>query len=412
MTPADRIAELVLVTPDGAVVGRLAPLPVATPWWQEVEPVVRAARERHGAEITVLRMLGAERNEPPGGRVTYLAEIAQPMPAEPWSGALDDQPRRLSYAKPGGPAADLAWARSVLTGLGQGLADDPVQVRSWNLSSLWRIPVRGGAVWLKAVPGFFAHEGPLLARLAGEPVPTLLGCDGGRSLLAEVPGDDLYDADPQQLLQMVTLLLGLQRRWLGRAEELLALGLPDWRAPALTALIADVFERTAGELSGDDRAVLAGFVRGLPDRFDRVAGCGIGDSLVHGDFHPGNFRGGAGALTLIDWGDSGIGHPLLDQPAFLSRVPEGFVAAIRELWARQWREAVPGSKPERAESLLSPVAAARQAAIYQGFLDRIEPAEHPYHRLDPARWLRRAAVLLRTEAQMSGPGEPGAACQR
>jgi Phosphotransferase enzyme family len=390
----DRTAELVLVTPDGAIVGWLPPLPVATGWWQDVEPVVRAARDRHGIEVTVLRLLAAERAEPPGGLVTYLAEVAQPMPAGPWHGTLDDQPRRPSYAKPGGPAADLAWAASVLAKRGHAPDGASIQVRSWNLSSLWRIPIRGGTVWLKAVPDFFAHEGPLLARLAGAPVPTLLACDGGRSLLADIPGEDLYDADPQQLLQMVALLVGLQRRWLDRSEELLALGLPDWRAPALTALIADVFERTADELSVADRSALAGFVRDLPRRFDAVTDCGIGDTLVHGDFHPGNFRGGANAVTLIDWGDSGIGHPLLDQPAFLGRVPEGAVAAIRECWARQWRDAVPGSDPARAKGLLGPVAAARQAAIYRGFLDRIEPAEHPYHRLDPVRWLQRAAVLI------------------
>ena len=98
----------------------------------------------------------------------------------------------------------------------------------------------------------------MLARLAGERVPTLLGHDGGRMLLAEIAGDDLYDAEPPQLLEMVTLLVGLQRSWSGRADELLALGLPDWRAPALGASIASVIERTADELSADDRATLDG----------------------------------------------------------------------------------------------------------------------------------------------------------
>jgi hypothetical protein len=40
MSESTRSAELVLVTPDGAVVGRLAAVPVATPWWQDVEPIV------------------------------------------------------------------------------------------------------------------------------------------------------------------------------------------------------------------------------------------------------------------------------------------------------------------------------------------------------------------------------------
>ena len=54
---------------------------------------------------------------------------------------------------------------------------------------------------------------------------------------------------------------------------------------------------------------------------------------------------------------------------------------------------VPGADPRRAAELLAPVAAARQAVLYQGFLDRIEPSEHPYHRADPALCLGRAGTL-------------------
>ena len=45
------------MTPDGAVVGRLPPVPVATPWWPEAEPVVAAVRERSGIDVTILRLL-------------------------------------------------------------------------------------------------------------------------------------------------------------------------------------------------------------------------------------------------------------------------------------------------------------------------------------------------------------------
>jgi len=57
---------------------------------------------------------------------------------------------------------------------------------------------------------------------------------------------------------------------------------------------------------------------------------------------------------------------------------------------------VPGCDPAQAAALLAPIAAARQAVIYREFLDNIEPAEHGYHRGDPARWLTRTAELLRT----------------
>jgi hypothetical protein len=158
---------LVLVTPNGCPVGRLPAVPVATPWWQDVGPVVRAARDHHGVDVVILRLLDAELEQPPGGKVTYLAEVPEPVSAQPWTGALDDHPRRQAFARPGGPAADLAWARAILTERGFRPTAPPTQVRTWNLSSLWRMPVEGQTVWLKVVPHFFAHEGALLALMAG-----------------------------------------------------------------------------------------------------------------------------------------------------------------------------------------------------------------------------------------------------
>ena len=392
MTPA-RSAELVLVTPRGELLGRLPPVSVETPWWQDVEPVVRAIRARDGIAMTVLRLLEAEHDQPPGGRVTYLAETADPVALLPWSGALDEQPLRQAYAKPGGPAADLAWAESVIAGLSLARTGPAVQIRTWNLSSLWRLPVRSQTLWLKVVPAFFAHEGALLKRLAGERVPRLLGRDGGRMLLAEISGADLYEATLPQCLEMVNILVGLQRYWMGRAAALDAIGLPDWRGPTLTPAIADVVTRTAEELPAGAHATLERFLRDLPARFAALSACGLGDGLVHGDFHPGNFRGHGSDITLLDWGDSGIGHPLLDQAAFLDRVPEAARETVRSHWLGLWRTAVPGSDPARAAALLAPIAAARQAVIYRRFLDHLEPAEHPYHRHDPAEWLGRVAAL-------------------
>ncbi len=395
--PPPRFARLVLVTMDGSVIGSLPPVPVATPWWQDIAPVVAAVREHHGIEATILRLLSAQRAGPHGGLVTYLAEAGEPVSAEPWYGTLGDDPLRLPYARAGGPAADLAWAEKVLGARGIGISGTPEQIRTWNLSSLWRIPTEEGSAWLKVVPPFFAHEGIVLEELAGGPVPRLIGHDRGRVLLAEIPGEDLYEAKGNQLLAMVDLLVGLQRNLIGRTDELLALGLPDWRGPGLAAAIEDVATRTSTDLAMEDRATLGSFVSTLPRRFADIDACGLQDTLVHGDFHPGNFRGTEDTLTLLDWGDSGVGHPLLDQPAFLERVPPVALDAVRQHWVGLWRDAVPGSDPARAATLLAPVAAARQAVIYRKFLDNIEMSEQVYHRGDPAMWLRRTASLLRDE---------------
>jgi Ser/Thr protein kinase RdoA (MazF antagonist) len=377
-------------------------MPLATPWWQDVGPVVSAAREQRGLEVIVLRLLQASRPAPPGGEVTYLAEIDRAPPgAEPWRGALDDHPLRQPYARPGGPAADLAWARARLAEQGAAPTGPPAQIRTWNLSSLWRIPCEAGAAWLKVVPAFFAHEGALLAHLAGRRVPSLLAQDGARCLLAELEGEDLYEATLAQRFAMIDVLVALQSEQAENLDDLRGLGLPDWRAGPLADAIISVADRTAHALSADDRAALAPFLRGLPARLAAIADCGLPDTLVHGDFHSGNFRGRGDELTLLDWGDSGVGNPLLDQPAFLDRAAAAQVPALRDHWRDRWRERALGSDPARAAELIAPVAAARQAVIYQSFLDRIEPSEHPYHRADPADWLARTAALLRAEDLLS-----------
>jgi hypothetical protein len=400
--PPIRHVTLVLVTPEAEVLGRLPSFEATTPWWMDVAPVVGAARDRFGLDITVIRLLETERPSAHGGAVTYLAEIDRSavnqrlagLPIEPWNGDLADHPLRPGYARPGGPAADLAWAAHELSERGLARTGPAEQVRTWNLSSLWRLPTTGGTAWLKVVPWFFAHEGDLLARLAGERVPVVLGHDGPRILLADIPGDDRYAAALPELLAMIDMLVDLQARWLGQVDELLAIGLPDWRGPALMAAIADLVGRASSGLVRDDRTALAGFVAGLPARFAAIEACGLGDGLVHGDFHPGNVRGNAEGLVVLDWGDSGVGHPLLDQPQFLANAGSGDPGMLRSHWHAAWRRSIPGADPERATDLLAPIAAARLALVYQRFFDGIEPSEHAYHAADVPRWLRRTVEIL------------------
>ena len=65
-------------------------------------------------DVTILRVLDASLPAPPGGRVTYLAEVdgarAGSLPLSGWPGVLEPHPLRLPYAEPGGPSRDLAWA--------------------------------------------------------------------------------------------------------------------------------------------------------------------------------------------------------------------------------------------------------------------------------------------------------------
>jgi hypothetical protein len=390
-----RHVTLVLCTPDGHVLGALPPYEVALPWWPEVADVIAAAKALFGVDVTVLRLLHVGREQTrDGGPITYLAQVDEPPTVDlaPWTGDPNaDEPLRQQWARPGGPDADLAWAECVLSDRGTPLAAAAEQMRTWNLSSLWRLPTGGGAAWLKVVPPFFAHEGAMLERLPVDVVPLVIATDGPRVLLEEIAGEDQYFAPLERLVRMVPLLVALQVQWADRVDELLGMGLPDWRVPSLAGMAEQAVARTADQLEAELLAKLAVLIAELDARFAAVDACGIPDSLVHGDFHPGNVRGDDERLVLLDWGDCGVGHPLLDQAAFVERLSPTDRTAVRSLWADLWRDAVPGSDPDQAAQLLEPVAALRQAVIYDVFLAAIEPDERVYHAPDPATWLRRAA---------------------
>ena len=65
-----RLATLVLADPAGNVLGALPEAAIEVGWWPEAWPLVDDARERHGLDVTVLRLLDAPDSPVPAhGRV-------------------------------------------------------------------------------------------------------------------------------------------------------------------------------------------------------------------------------------------------------------------------------------------------------------------------------------------------------
>ena len=379
----------------GQVLGVLPPVALELPWWPEADDLITAVRERDGIEITVLRLLRTASDRIFGGEVTYLAETDRPPRGTlaSWPGdPLADHPLRQTWADPGGPAQLLAWADDRLARAGLDRTGRAQQMRTWNLSALWRIPTRGGLVWLKAVPEFFAHEGAVIDWIGTPVAPRLIDVDVGRSLLVDIEGPTNHEvSEPEALSPMVELLTGLQRRALDRLPELIALGVPDRRLPTVVDRVAPVVEQWGSAIEPAERRALEVVVAGLPARVAAIADCGVPDTLVHGDFHAGNVAGRPDGYAILDWGDSFVGHPLLDELAFVERLPPAVQVAARGWFVDAWRRAVPGSQPVRAIELLEPLVCLEAAAMYARFCAAIEPDERVYHASDVVRMLRRAA---------------------
>jgi hypothetical protein len=375
-----RTAFLVLVGADGEVLGSLPPVELDLPYWQESADLVAAVKAEFGIDIVVLRVLGAKTGKPPGGMVLYLAQTDQ-RPQNLKRAMLDKtpQPLRMPYAEVNGPHRTLAWAAERI---GPLRAAD--QQRTWNLSSIWRLETDTETVWLKEVPPFFAHEADVIRWAAGHGgrVPHVIAADGGRMLLRDIPGRDLYGAPLPVREAIARDHHHIQLASRSALGELAALGVPDRRGARLVDWMQAVLPPNP-------------VVRRVPELLDQAYGCGLPDALVHGDLHPGNARGDAEHRTLLDWGDCFLGHPAFDVLRLTDGLDEADSRSVMEQWAGRWREAYPGSDPVRAAELLGPVAALRFAAVYAEFLANIEPAEHPYHADDVPFWIGRAEQGLR-----------------
>ena len=125
---------------------------------------------------------------------------------------------------------------------------------------------------------------------------------------------------------MLDALVDLQVEWVDRVDDVIEIGAPDWRPPSFGELAADVVERGSPE---HVRASLEAFVARIPSIFEDIASCGLPDTFAHGDFHPGNVRWSRGRPVILDWGDVGVGHPLLDLPAFIERAGDHAADAAR-----------------------------------------------------------------------------------
>ena len=406
-----RLATLVLADPAGNVLGALPEAAIEVGWWPEAWPLVDGARERYGLGVTVLRLLDAPDSPVPAhGRVAYLAAV----PGEPVPGVLrllppddvlrllaeEDHPRRAPWARPGGIDATLHRADAVLAAAGRWPTGPARQVKTWNLSSVLTLPTADGTVWCKSVPAPLAHEGQLLgvlAHLVPGLAPPLLGAwaePGGAAtvLLGEAPGEPLWEAPAPLLEQMTVRWVDAQAALASRLGELTRAGVPDLRAEPLLGVVRNLAARpdVRADLSDDELDGLDRLVDALPGRLAELAACGLPDSLVHGDLHPGNWVGDPERQVLIDWGDSVLGSPAFDAHTLIRRVQPAFRDAVTAAWRAAWSRHVPDADPVRALELAEVVAALRSAAVYRGFLDAIERTERRYHDRDPAAMIRVA----------------------
>ncbi len=386
-----------LVSVGARYVGRAPAFEVGPPWWSEVEAVTRRLDELLGVRTVVLRLVHADEAEiGRGGRTVYHVQAM----GEPRSGVLDETPYdgwdgivaphllRATWAEVDGPERMAEWARSFLGPV------EPVQVKTWNLSCLLRFP----GAWAKATSRFASVDADIIEhvqRYDETLAPAVLGksVENRWSLLAHAPGEDCWEPDRATVENVVS-------RWVA-AQAQLAAEVDELRAPRLLpGELATETERLLSvvPLSAQLRTDVEHLLDKLPSVIAELDSAGLPITLVHGDFHPGNWRSDGTTRAIVDWADTFIGHPATDIQRLLDWLPEVKRAHALEVWTSAWKNHVPSTEPQRALAPTSVLVHLLYAIMYQRFLDNIEPAERIYHEDDPASELRAAVQADRSEA--------------
>lgn len=368
-----------VVTAGSECFGEIGPFGVDVPWWAEVEPVTARIGAELGVPVLVLRLLSVDGGE--GGRdghVRYHVEALErpSLPTVAWADLGGDL-LRSAWADPTGLRELIDWA---VAAVGSPLTGPVEQRRTWNLAGLFRLPTAAGAVWLKATPAFAADEAAVIAAVAEvDPglVPTVIASAPNRLLLEHIPGVDCWEADSATVTSAVRRLVSAQA----------AVSVPaiDDRRELH---IGDLLERLSSELSPEEIEAAAK----LAARWGELVDCGLPDTLVHGDFHPGNWRSDGGPPKVLDWADAHWGNPALDALRTCDFLPSQRETTTHA-WCDAWRSVAPGCDPERALRIGEPLAHLMYAVRYQEFLDGIEESERVYHLGDPATSIREALRL-------------------
>ena len=303
-----------------------------------------------------------------------------------------------TWQDPDWRAGALDWAAARLAERGMAMDGEPEQphVRAW--STAFRLPVRGGAVWLKSVGPGSAQE-PALVQALGEWAPEhvlvplavhrerrlMLLPDGGATLRA-AGGAGSVEAWEALLRDYAHLQVEL----LPHAEEMIALGVPDLRPDRLPELAADLLDDgeallidRPGGLTTDVRARLRDGLGPYAELCHRLAASAVPPSVQHDDLHDANVFVADGRHRFFDWGDASVAHPFLSLlvplrvAAQALGVPDGdgVLLRLRDAYLEPWSGY--GSPAELREqcAVALRVAPLPRAMTWRRILRGVHPTE-------------------------------------
>lgn len=303
-----------------------------------------------------------------------------------------------TWEDPAWRAAAVAWAEQELDRLGLSMLGEPEHphVRPW--STVLRLDVDGGAVWLKSVGTGSAQE-PTLAAALAEWVPgrvlTPLAVHPGRRLTLLPDGGPTLrssgaSASAPAWEAMLADYAQLQIDLAPHVPEMLAMGVPDAGPPRLPTLVADLLADDDAMLldrpNGLTTAVRDRIAAGLGEYTElcrRLAGGGVPLSLQHDDLHDDNVFAADGGHRFFDWGDATVAHPFLSLLVTLRMAARALEVAagdpllvrLRDAYLEPWTDYGSPADLRKQCDLALRVGPPARALTWHRILLGIHPAE-------------------------------------
>lgn len=342
-----------------------------------------------------------------------IVDAAEPKPARGYLGrwlaelgGILPGPGRPPWSQPGWMNRVSTWMADRLTENAMPLVAAPQIYYLWGLSAVLRGETAGGSVFLKACSPIFPTEVAItMALAAADPdrLPTVIAGDEAENwlLMKDLGESFIGDGHVARWPAGLAAQAAIQRRWLGRGDELAAHGFERRGLTELAGQIPampDLPLLAPMGLAGLGR--LRAAVPRLVEACARLVAIGPGDAIIHGDLHPWNVADRDGRPIVFDWSDSCIGHPFLDLVTYVGRTAD--VAARRacvDAYLEAWSDVADRAALEEAVALALPLGALHQVESYRRILaglaedDRWDLAgAGPSHAEHALQWLEGSLV--------------------
>ena len=414
---------MILLDPDGRRMltrepsGRIPAFDVAPVFYPEVEDLVRIVREECGLDIAILRCLeGGNANE--GNPRLYSAictsDDVETTPGFKWIGlgepnfdasdkAALGKIAQLEVERLSSPAlsdssvpwdSPTGWHQAALNWLGANLPPShdgkpwqASQIRSWSISSVWRVTSAGTRLYFKASPRYFASEVAVTLDVANRfpnASPSIVAAqpENGWMLMQDLGDVTLGTTDGAEMWHdtMKTIAI-VQRGYIGRFREMERLGLERRTTEAIVETLANWTDDPASveiRLFGEENEAALRRLEPSVGRIESMARSlrelRVPPTLEHGDLDATNVFIRNGSPVLMDWSDACISHPFFTPltPAQARRYPE-FV----DTYLREWTDYATVEELREGFCVAKPLAALESAFHYHRNIVPYLPYPYP-----------------------------------